>query len=298
MVQTAVLKTRKAFASGKTLPLSFRIGQLQNLKKGMATLQKEISEAIQKDLGREQFSTWLGEFCILDKEIDHTLAHLKKWNKGICVDTPVFLGPAKSRIVYEPLGVVCIMGAWNFPLYTTVGPLIHAIAAGNCAVIKPSEIAPFSSGKIRALITRWLDMNCYACIEGQVEVAKTLTSTKFDLICFTGSSEKGKLVASAAGKNLTPCLLELGGKSPSVVDESANLEVAAKKIALGRFLNAGQVCIAPDYALVHYSVTEKFIRLLDKAIKDLWAEGNNVKDMGKVINDFHHQRLCALLRDH
>ena len=250
-------------------------------------MQKDLTEAIKKDLGRDSFATWFGEISILDKEIDHTISHLKKWTSSTCVDTPVFLGPAKSRIVYEPLGVVCIMGSWNFPLYTTIGPLINVIAAGNCAVIKPSEISPNSLLKIKSLITRWIDMQCYACIEGQVEVAKALSNTKFDSICFTGSSEKGRLVAAAAGKNLVPCVLELGGKSPSIVDEGANLETAAKKIALGKFFNAGQICIAPDYVLVHYSVTDKFINMLDKAIKELWSEGKNVSDMGKVINEFH-----------
>lgn len=160
------------------------------------------------------------------------------------------------------------MGSWNFPLYTVLAPLIHAIAAGNCAVIKPSEIAPNTFFKIKSLITRSIDMQCYACIEGRVEVAKALSNVKFDKICFTGSTEKGRLVAQAAGKNLVPCILELGGKSPSIVDESANLEVAAKKIAMGRFSNSGQVCIAPDYVLVHYSLTDRFIPLLKKAISE------------------------------
>lgn len=133
------------------------------------------------------------------------------------------------------------------------------IASGNCAVIKPSEIAPNTFRKVKSLITRNLDMSCYPCIEGQVEVAKALTNAKFDKICFTGSSEKGKLVAQNAGKNLVPCVLELGGKSPAIVDSSANLEFAAKKIVMGKFLNAGQVCVAPDYILLQHSISEKFI---------------------------------------
>lgn len=298
IVTTAFNKTKRAFGEGKTKPMAFRVQQLANLKKGLLAMQKELCEEVQKDLGRESFATWFYEFSVIEKEIDHTLANLKAWRKGQCVSTPVFLGPACSRIIYEPLGVACIIGSWNFPLYTTLAPLIYAIAAGNAAVIKPSEVSAFTSKKLKALITRWLDLNCFACVEGKVEVAKALTNSKFDLICFTGSTEKGKLVAEAAGKNLVPCILELGGKSPAVVDENANLEHTAKKIALGRFLNAGQVCISPDYVLVHYQVTEKFITYLGKAIKELWAEGANVRDMGKVINEFHHDRLCSLLKDH
>jgi len=149
------------------------------------------------------------------------------------------LGPATTRIVYEPLGVVLVVGSWNFPIFTTIGPLISAIAAGNTAVIKPSELAPFTSNIIKRLIFRYLDTNAYAPVEGQVQIAIALTSRKFDLICYTGSSEKGKLVAAAAAKNLTPCILELGGKSPFIVDESADVDYAVKKVSLGRFVNSG-----------------------------------------------------------
>jgi aldehyde dehydrogenase (NAD+) len=180
----------------------------------------------------------------------------------------MFLGPAKTKIVYEPLGVVCIMGSWNFPLFTTLLPLVGVIAAGNCAVVKPSEIAPHSLRKIKSLFARFLDTSSYSCIEGQVEVARTLTSSKFDMICFTGSTEKGKLVAQAAGQNLVPCVLELGGKSPAVVDETADIDLAAKKIVMGRFMNAGQVCISPDYVLVHYRVTERFMAALERAVNE------------------------------
>lgn len=172
-------------------------------------------------------------------EIDHSISHLNKWAKDECVDTPMLIGPASSRIVYEPLGVILVIGSWNFPILTTIGPLINVIAAGNVAIIKPSEISPNTSNMLKKLICRWLDSNCYVPVEGHVEVAKALTSKKFDCICFTGSSEKGKLVAASAGRNLVPCILELGGKSPCIVDESSDLDYAVKKIALGRFINAG-----------------------------------------------------------
>lgn len=228
--------------------------------------------------------TWFTEIAVIQNEIDHTIAHLKKWSQPVCVDTPMYLGPAKSKIVYEPLGVVCVIGSWNFPIFTTLMPLVSVIAAGNCAVIKPSEIAPHVSLKIKQLILRNLDTDCYRPIEGLVEVAKALTSAKFDGICFTGSTEKGKLVAAAAAKNLVPCVLELGGKCPVIVDQSANLEFAAKEISRARFMNCGQTCVATDYVLLHYSVTDKFMRILEKEIKSQWKDGTNVADMGKVVN--------------
>lgn len=159
--------------------------------------------------------------------------------KDVTVNTPMLIGPAKSKIVFEPLGVTLVMGSWNFPYYTTLGPLVAVIAAGNCAVVKPSELAPNCCRKMKTLMTRYLDMNSYVCIEGAVEVAKTLTTKKFDFIVFTGGSEKGKLVAAAAAKNLIPCMLELGGKCPAIVDDSADLELAAKKIVHGKYMNAG-----------------------------------------------------------
>ncbi len=261
-------------------------------------MQKELQDAVKADIGRDNFVTWFMETGLLEKEIDHAISNLGKWVQPVSVDTPVFMGPGKSSIFYEPLGVVCIMGSWNFPLYTVMAPLIDVIAAGNCAVLKPSEIAPNTLRKVKALLARNLDSSTYVCLEGQVEVAKALSSSKFDSICFTGSSEKGKLVAAAAGKNLVPCILELGGKSPAIVDESANLEHAAKKIVLGKFLNAGQICVSPDYILLQHSVTEKFVKELQKAIKDLSQSGVDVNDLGRIVNDFHLDRVCDLMKDH
>ncbi len=231
-------------------------------------MENDFSEAVRKDLGREGFVTWFAELCILKSEVVHTMKMLHKWAADECVDTPTLIGPAKSRIVYEPLGVVLIIGSWNFPLYTTLGPLIHAIAAGNCAIIKPSEISAHSSNMMKRFIMRQLDMQCFVVIEGQVEVAKSLTSKKFDMICFTGSTDKGKLVAQSAAKNLVPCLLELGGKSPSVVDETADIEFACKKISFGRYFNSGQICIAPDYTFVHASKIDKFMETMKRTIME------------------------------
>ena len=261
-------------------------------------MQKELQDAVKADIGRDNFVTWFMESGLLEKEIDHAISNLHKWLQPVPVDTPVFMGPAKSSIFYEPLGVVCIMGSWNFPLYTVLAPLIDVISAGNCAVLKPSEIAPNTLRKVKTLLARNLDSSTYVCLEGQVEVAKALSSSQFDCICFTGSSEKGKLVAAAAGKNLVPCILELGGKSPAIVDQGANLELAARKIVMGKFLNAGQICVSPDYILLQHSVTERFVQQLIQAIKDLSQSGANVNDLGRIVNDFHLDRVCDLMKDH
>ena len=199
LVEAALKKTRATFQSGKTRPIEFRIQQLNNLKRGLQTMQKELQDAVKADIGRDNFITWFMETSLIEKEIDHAVANIYKWAKPINVDTPVYLGPAKSRIEYEPLGVVCVMGSWNFPIYTVLAPFIDVIAAGNCAVLKPSEIAPNTLRKLKSLFARNMDSSSYVCLEGQVEVAKALSSSKFDCICFTGSSEKGKLVAAAAG---------------------------------------------------------------------------------------------------
>ena len=199
MVAAAITKANTTFCSGKTKSIEYRVAQLKALKNGLEKMNKELIEAVKADIGRESFVTWFSEISILEKEIDHTLSNLKKWSKDIVVDTPVFLGPAKSKIVHEPLGVVAIMGSWNFPLYTNISPLISVIAAGNTAVIKPSEIAPATLRKIKALFARNMDTSAYICIEGAVLVAQKLSSSNLDCICFTGSSEKGKLVAQAAG---------------------------------------------------------------------------------------------------
>lgn len=199
MVAAAITKAYTTFNSGKTRSIEYRITQLKALKNGLEKMNKELIESVKADIGRESFVTWFSEISILEKEIDHTISNLKKWSRDIVVDTPVFLGPAKSKIVHEPLGVVAIMGSWNFPLYTNLSPLISVIAAGNTAVIKPSEIAPATLRKIKALFARNMDTSAYICIEGAVLVAQKLSSSKLDCICFTGSSEKGKLVAQAAG---------------------------------------------------------------------------------------------------
>jgi aldehyde dehydrogenase (NAD+) len=211
-------------------------------------------------------------------------------------DTPLMLAPAKTMVRYEPLGVALIFGSWNYPYVVNLKPLCQAITSGNCAVIKPSEMSPASSTVIRKLVEKYLDKDCFAVIEGGVEIAAKICHYPWDLICFTGSTMKGKLVAEAAGKNLIPCILELGGKCPSVVDTSADINFAANKVAFGRFNNSGQTCLAPDYAIVHESVKDQFVDALQKQLRNMYGnEENGSPDMGKIITDWHCDRLKSLI---
>lgn len=216
-------------------------------------MTNEIDEALTKDLGKSKFVNWLCEIHNVVRDIEHSIETLADCMKEECVDTPFMLGPGKSYVLKEPLGVVAVLGSWNYPLVTSLGPVINAMAAGNCVILKPSEIAPYSSRIMKKLFTFHLDSSAYTCVQGAVQVAIRATSSPVDLIIFTGSTEKGKLVAAAAAKNLVPCILELGGKSPVVVDKSADIEFAGMKLAQGAFMNSGQLCIRSDYVLCDYT---------------------------------------------
>jgi aldehyde dehydrogenase (NAD+) len=207
--------------------------------KGLNAMSADLSKAVTADLAKDDFSNWLFEVRMLEREIEHGLKHLKGWMKDECVDTPLMLGPAKSYLQKEPLGVVAVLGSWNYPLATALGPVISAILAGNCVILKPSEMAPYTAKAVKTLFARFLDLSAYQCINGGVNVAIRTTSSKVDLIIFTGSTEKGKLVAGAAAKNLVPCILELGGKCPMIIDESCDLAYSCKKAAAMGFLNSG-----------------------------------------------------------
>lgn len=214
-------------------------------------------------------------------------------------DTPLALAPAKSRVIYQPLGTVCIMGAWNFPFVTTLLPLVSCISAGNCALLKPSEMSPESSSTLRKLIENYLDNECIKIVEGGAEISIACSQKKWDKICFTGSSEKGKLVAQAAAKNLVPCLLELGGKCISIVDESADATTAAAKIITGRTLNSGQICICPDYAFVHESKKDEFAKAVVDAIKNMYGEDPQKNEFySRIVNEFHTKRVHDMTKNH
>jgi len=217
--------------------------------------------------------------------------------KDVELDTPMTLAPGKTRIRYEPLGVVLIYGSWNYPYVVTLKPICQAITAGNCAIIKPSEMAPNASKVIKTFVETYLDKDCFAVFEGGPEMAMELQKHPFDLICFTGSTQKGKLVAEAAAKNLIPCILELGGKCPAVVDTTADVDFAAAKIAFARFNNSGQTCISTDYVVVHRDVKDHFLERIQFKLKQFYGEHPNGSDeMGKVVTDWHCDRLQKLIK--
>jgi len=296
VVQPIYDQLKASFLAGKTRPISYRKQQLKNLLKGMKEIEEKIHEAWDKDLGGGKFASQMLSYHITIGEIEECLSKIEKWNAPQSVDTPLAIGPAKSYLLPEPLGVVLIIGSWNYPISLTIPYAASAIAAGNCVILKTSELAPHSSQVVAEIFEKYLDKECYRVIEGKVEVAKAVTKLPVDKIVFTGSTEKGKLVAMAAAQNLTPCVLELGGKSPTIVDKDAHIENAALRIAQGRFMNCGQTCIACDYLFVHKDIKDKFIpELKKKVIEYFGQDAHKSPDYGRIINDFHAKRLKGYL---
>ena len=297
MIADILAEMKKNFRSGLTRDLDFRVNQLKKLRDAIYANKELIHQACFKDHHRETFQTHAAEVGGVCGEIDHVAKHLKEWSKEVVVDTPIFMGPAKSVVLPEPLGVVCILGTWNFPFLLTFSQLSNAIGAGNSALIKPSEIAPHCSAVVAKIISENLDQRFYRVIEGKSKVAITLNKSKFDLFVFTGSTQKGKLVAEAAARNLVPCILELGGKSPAIIDKDADISFSAKKVLVGKLANYGQVCIAPDYLLCHESKVDEFMKELAAQYQHGYNCNDNMES-GKIINSFHYKRLCGLLEDH
>lgn len=201
----------------------------------MTELKKDFEDALFQDLGRTPFWTELAEVMQVQEYANHHLEHIDDYVQDIDIDPSIIWAPSSSKIRYEPLGVALVMGSWNFPLFVTLKPLITCIASGNCAIVKPSELGPCCSKVLQILVEKYLDNRCFRVVQGGVDVCIKLTSSKFDIICFTGSTEKGKLVARAAATNLVPCILELGGKCPVVLDQSTDLDFAAMKVCYGKF---------------------------------------------------------------
>lgn len=289
-------KHKGFFETGKTRDIDFRLTQLDKLKKAILKNENEILDSLNKDLGKSQFEGYTTEVGILLDSIGFAVKNLKKWSKAKRVKTPITHFGSKSYIYYEPYGTVLIIGPFNYPFQLIFEPLLGALTAGNCAVIKPSTFTPNVSKIVSKIISETFDERYVSVIEGNREVTTALINSPFDYIFFTGSVEVGKVVMEAAAKNLVPVTLELGGKSPCIVDKSANLEVAAKRIAWGKYLNLGQTCVAPDYLLIHRDIKNKFIELIKKYIKEFYGENpKESKDYGKIINEKHAKRIAELI---
>lgn len=293
-----VKRLRSTFESGRTRPIEWRITQLKALRTLLTEGEPELSAALAADLGKSAIEGFVTEIAFTRAELDFTLQHLRGWLRPEKVHVPVKQQPGQARIHRDPLGVVLIIGPWNYPVQLVLAPLIGAIAAGNAAVIKPSEVAPNCSRALATLVPRYLDSEAIAVVEGAVPETTALLDERWDHIFYTGNGSVGRVVMTAAAKHLTPVTLELGGKSPTIVDRSANLEVAAKRIAWGKYINAGQTCVAPDYVLVDRRVEGPLTARLRDAVRQFYGtDPRESGDYGRIINDKHFARLARLIED-
>ena len=284
------------FNTQETKNIDFRIKQLDTLKYAIEEYESKIIKAINMDFGKCEFETYETEIGIVLSEIKYVRNKIKKWALPKKVKTPLTNPGSKTYIYNQPYGVCLIMSPWNYPFYLSISPLIGAIIGGNCAIIKPSELSLNTSKVIKEMIEKYFDKKYIAVIEGEVEENKYLLSKDFDYIFFTGSPSVGKIVMKAASKNLTPCTLELGGKSPCIVDKHCNLDLSAKKIVWGKLLNGGQTCIAPDYIIAHKDIKNKLIEKIKKYIVNFYGYNPiKSKDYASVINERHFNRILNLI---
>lgn len=290
-------KQREFFRSGKTRSIDFRLGQIHALRDVLMENEPRIYQALKSDLKKPPFESYGGELGIMLEEIRHTLANLRGWARPHPVPTPMSLFPSHSKILSEPRGLVLIIGPWNYPFQLSITPLIGAIAAGNCVVLKPSELAPYSSRLISELVAKAFNPASVAVVEGGPETGAALLEETWDYIFFTGGTRIGRMVAEAAAKNLTPVTLELGGKSPCIVADDADLEVSARKIAWAKFYNAGQSCVSPDYLLVHESIKAPLIHRVAANVREFFgADASASPDYARIIHEHHFDRLEKMLR--
>ncbi|MCJ1655991.1 aldehyde dehydrogenase [Staphylococcus sp. NRL 16/872] len=287
------------FKTHKTKDIKFRKQQLKKLSKSIKNHENELLEALKEDLGKSPVEAYATEIGILLKSIKTARKELKNWAKTKQVDTPLFMFPSKSYIKPEPYGTVLIIGPFNYPVQLVFEPLIGAIAAGNTAIVKPSELTPHVASVISKIIETTFASEYISTVEGGIEETQALINLPFDYMFFTGSEKVGQIVYEAASKNLVPVTLELGGKSPVIVDETANIKVASDRISFGKFTNAGQTCVAPDYILVNRKVKNELIHALKHSISEFY--GKNIQkspDFGRIVNEKHFNRLNELLAVH
>lgn len=287
---------RAYYQSGATIPVKTRIAALKTLQTAVQKYSEPLLEALHTDLGKSRSEAYMCEVGLTLSEIGHVLSNIKRWARTEWKMTAITNSLAHSTIVKEPYGVVLIMSPWNYPVLLTLEPLVGALAAGNTVILKPSAYAPATSAVLKQMVDEFFDPKLVAMVTGGREKNKALLDEKFDYIFFTGGVTVGKYVMHQAAEHLTPVTLELGGKSPVIIDKTANLWVAAKRVAFGKYLNCGQTCVAPDYVLIDESVKDQFVALLKKAIAKMYTDhalGN--KDYGKMINKKHFDRVCGLI---
>ncbi|MDA3899571.1 MAG: aldehyde dehydrogenase [Spirochaetes bacterium] len=296
-IDTALEKLRTFYESGETISLQFRLNALKSLKKVIKENESAIIRSLSRDFHKPSSETYTTEIGFILDEIRNVEANLKKWGKPRKVSTPLHQFPASSSIIKEPYGTVLIMAPWNYPFQLALSPLVGAIAAGNTVLLKPSEISSHTSKLIAKLVAKAFVPGHVNVILGAVKTNSYILKQRFDYIFFTGSTVVGRIVMQAAANNLTPVTLELGGKSPAIVHKDANIKLAAKRIAWGKFINMGQTCVAPDYLFVHSSVKEIFITEFEKFIHQFYGkDASKSAHYARVINSSHYARLKNYLK--
>ena len=297
LISDIIHKQRDFFATGNTRNIDFRIQQLKKLKQIIIDSEESIYQALNLDLSKPIFETFATEIALINKEIEYTIKHLKSWVRAKKTQVPWQLLPASAKIYPEPLGVVLIIGAWNYPFLLAVVPIIGAIAAGNCAIIKPSEFASHTSTLVTEIIGQHFPPEYITVVEGGVETSQDLLEEKFDHIFFTGGTAVGKIVMAAAAKHLTPVTLELGGKSPCIVDTDIDIQTTAKRIIWGKFINAGQTCLAPDYLLVNYQIKDNLLAAIKQNLQSFYGDNPRLSaDYTRIINAKQFHRLEQLFK--
>ena len=295
-VESMIASQHQFYFSGKTRNAEFRKEMLTKLRDAILENEDAITEALQKDLGKSQFEAYVTEIGFVLSSISQMLKNVDAWMKPESVKTPIHLQPAKSFVVREPYGSVLIIGPFNYPFQLVMEPLVGAIVGGNCAIVKPSESATHTVKIVNKIISETFPPEYIRVVEGEREETSALIHAPFDYIFFTGSVAVGKVVMKAAAERLTPVTLELGGKSPTIVDQTANLVNAAERIVWGKFLNTGQTCVAPDYLLVHHSVKEEFVEILMDTIQRYYGnDAEESPDYGRIINNRQFDRLAGII---
>ena len=288
-------RLRASYATGRTRPLEWRRDQLTGLLRLLREREDELVEALGEDLGRAPFEAWAADLRATAREIEDLLRHLASWVRPEKRKVPFLLRPGRAEVVREPLGVVLVIAPWNYPVQLLLAPVAAALAAGNAVVAKPSEVAAATSRVLARLLPAYLDEEAVAVVEGGVAETTALLDQRWDHILYTGNGTVGRIVAAAAAQHLTPVTLELGGKSPVIVAEDANLEQAASRIAFSKFLNAGQTCVASDHVYVHRRLHEPLLEALRAQVAKRYGANPRRSDLGRIVNAMHAQRLAALL---
>ena len=287
---------RSTYDSGRTRPLAWRRHQLEQMVRMLTEHEAEFSDALRIDLGKPAVEGYITDIAFVIGEVESMIKNLSRWNRPERVGSPIVTMPARSRLIPEPLGVVLVIAPWNYPIQLLLVPVAGAVAAGNAVVMKPSEVSAATSAVLARFVPQYLDPSAIAIVEGGVPETTDLLSQHFDHIFYTGNGTVGRVVMAAAVANLTPVTLELGGKSPVIIDRSANLRVAARRVAWGKWLNAGQTCVAPDHVLVDRSVHDAFIEELRGAITEFYGTDPHASDSyGRIVSPRHLDRLQSLL---